>query len=223
VGHGWVEFGPFGGHHVSLYLAGIWVAALQELEGAARRLGEYDFADEVAYRAAAARSSLELSLYDPIRGCYANGRWLDGSLDMAETVMIAVPLLLGAVRPGRCRNWLDRVEGDDFTAPWGVRMVSRSQRNYRPDGYHTGSVWPLYSGWVSLAEYRAGRVNSAERHWRQTIRLYRDYALGAWPEVLHGEQPRRIGVTPDQAWSTAMAVLPLLMRDSESRDPAPSD
>ncbi len=209
VGHGWVEFGSFGGHHVSLYLAGIWVGALEELEDAARSLDDTEFADELAYRSAAARASLELSFYDPIEGRYANGRRPDGVLDMSETVMTAVPLLLGAVRQERCERWLDRVAGDDFTAPWGVRMVSRSEPDYRPDGYHTGSVWPLYTGWACLAEARAGREAAARRHWLQNARLYRAHALGAWPEVLHGDEPERIGITADQAWSTAMALLPL--------------
>jgi glycogen debranching enzyme len=210
VGHGWVEFGRLGGHHVSLYLAGIWTAALAGLEVVARTIGDNRLADELAYRAAAARSSLELSFYDPLEASYANGRRRDGSLDMAETIMTAVPLALGVIRAERCDAWLDRVASEDFTTPWGVRLVPRSDPEYRPDGYHTGSVWPLYSGWVSLAEYRAGRAKSAFRHWRDTALMFRRHALGAWPEVLHGDEPREIGVTQDQAWSTAMAVLPLV-------------
>ncbi len=210
VGHGWVEFGRLGGHHVSLYLAGVWVAALDELETVARRLGQGAFADRLAYESGAARASLELSLFDPVEARYANGRRHDGALDMAETIMTAVPLALGAVRVERCSAWLDRVASEDFTAPWGVRLVSRSDPEYRPDGYHSGAVWPLYTGWVSLAEYRAGRYESAYRHWAQTARLYHQHALGSWPEVVHGEEPRSVGVTPDQAWSTAMAVLPLV-------------
>ncbi len=218
VGHGWIEFGPFGGHHVSLYLAGVWVAALQELEIAARRLGKLELAEELAYRAAAARSSLELSFYDPLEGRYANGRLVDGSLDMTETVMTSVPLALGAIRVERCTRWLERVSSAEFTAPWGVRMLPRSHPDYQPDGYHAGAIWPLYSGWVCLAEYRAGRVESAERHWHQIMNLYRDYALGAWPEVLHGEQGRRIGVTPDQAWSTLMVLAPWIAGSQTTED-----
>jgi len=210
VGHGWVEFGRLGGHHVSLYLAGVWVAALDELEAVARVLGQDAFAERLAFESAVARSSLELSFFDPFEARYANGRRCDGSLDMAETIMTAVPLALGAVRAERCSAWLDRVASDDFTAPWGVRLVPRSDPEYHPDGYHGGAVWPLYTGWVSLAEYRAGRYESAYRHWAQTARLYRQYALGSWPEVLHGEEPRSLGVTLDQAWSTAMAILPLV-------------
>ncbi|UCC81513.1 MAG: hypothetical protein JSW46_10880 [Gemmatimonadota bacterium] len=210
VGHGWVEFGRLGGHHVSFYLAGVWVAALTELEVAARALGELDFADELAYRAAAARASLELSFFDPLEGRYANGRLPDGSLDMAETIITAVPLALGAVRAERCERWLDRVATEDFTVPWGVRLVPRSDPEYDPAGYHVGSAWPLYSGWVSLAELRAGRTEAARRHWEAALRLYRTGSLGAWPEALHGDEPRSIGVTTDQAWSTAAVLFPLL-------------
>jgi glycogen debranching enzyme len=210
VGHGWIEFGRLGGHHVSLYLASVWVAALDELEVTARALGRKVFADQLGYQSAVARASLELSFYDPLEAQYANGRRSDGTLDMAETVMTAVPLALGAVRAERCSSWLDRVASEDFSTPWGVRLVPRSESEYRPDGYHGGAVWPLYTGWVSLAEYRAARYESAYRHWAQTARLYRQNALGAWPEVLHGDEPRSLGLTSDQAWSTAMAVLPLV-------------
>jgi hypothetical protein len=207
VGHGWVEFGGLGGHHVSLYLAGIWVAALAELETAARALGEAGFAGELAYRAAAARSSLELSFYDPLEGRYADGRRADGSLDMTETIMTAVPLALGAVTAERCEEWLDRVAGEDFTAEWGVRLIPRSDPGYQPGGYHAGAIWPLYAGWVSMAEHRAGRSESSRRHWEQIARLYESHALGAWPELLHGDEGESIGVTADQAWSTAMVLL----------------
>jgi hypothetical protein len=206
VGHGWVEFGRMGEHHVSLYLAGIWTAALVELETAARTLGRDELADELAFRAAAARASLELSFYDPIIGRYAHGRRADGSLNMTETVMAGVPLLLGTVQPERCEAWLDRIASDDFTTDWGVRLVPRSDPEYQPDGYHAGSVWPLFTGWVSLAEARAGRPDAAQRHWEQVARLYKSVALGAWPEVLHGDELRGVGVTTDQAWSTAMAA-----------------
>jgi glycogen debranching enzyme len=218
VGHGWVEFGRLGGHHVSLYLAGVWVAALGELEVAARALGELELAEELAYHAAAARASLELSFFDPLEARYANGRRPDGSLDMAETVMTAVPLALGAVRPERCARWLDRVASEDFTALWGVRLVPRSDPEYDPAGYHAGAAWPLYSGWVSLAEFRAGRSAAARRHWEAALRLYRAASLGAWPEVIHGDEARSIGVTSDQAWSTAAALFPLLELGRDSRE-----
>jgi len=209
VGHGWVEFGPLGGNHVSLYLASVWVAAVEALEFAARRLGEHELAEGLAYQAGAARASLELAFFDPVEGRYATGIRSDGSRNMTESVLTAVGLLSGAVRRERCDGWLERVASDAFTSPWGVRIVARDHPDYEPGGYHTGAVWPLFTGWVALAEARAGRLEAARRHWEQVARLYHEHSLGAFPEVLHGDEPRRIGVTPDQAWSAAMAVWPL--------------
>jgi glycogen debranching enzyme len=111
------------------------------------------------------------------------------------------------------------VATEDFTTPWGVRLVPRSDPEYDPEGYHGGSAWPLYSGWVSLAEFRAGRIEAARRHSQAALRLYRSDSLGAWPEALHGEEPRSIGVTPDQAWSTAAALFPLLELGLDSLGP----
>ena len=120
----------------------------------------FELADQLAFRAAAARASLELSFYDPLEGRYAHGRRADGSLNLAETAMTAVPLLLGAVQTERCEKWLDRIASPDFTTPWGVRLIPPSDPDYQPDGYHTGSVWPLYTGWTCLAEAAAGRAGA---------------------------------------------------------------
>jgi hypothetical protein len=107
-------------------------------------------------------------------------------------------------------GWLDLVATDEFTADWGVRLIPRSDPDFNPGGYHGGAVWPLYTGWTSWAEFEAGRCESAFRHWTQVARLAFENARGAWDEVLHGSQNRAIGVCPDQAWSTAMAISPLV-------------
>ncbi len=121
-----------------------------------------------------------------------------------------MPLLLGQADPRRAASWLDAIASDDFTAPWGVRMLPASDPEYRPDSYHGGAVWPLYTGWVSWAEYAAGRSESAFRHWWQNVEACFERQKGAWDEVLHGHEDRAAGVCPDQAWSTAMAVAPLV-------------
>ncbi len=128
----------------------------------------------------------------------------------AWTAMQAVPLLLDAADPARGASWLDAVAGNDFTAPWGVRMLPESDPEYDPESYHGGAVWPLYTGWVSWAEYAAGRTDSAFRHWMMNVEQVRFRARGAWDEVLSGAERRGRGVCPDQAWSTAMTVAPLV-------------
>lgn len=50
--------------------------------------------------------------------------------------------------------------------------------------YHQGSAWPLFTGWVSLAEHRAGRTLSGYAHLMQNAWTQ---DLGAVTELLSGE------------------------------------
>ena len=89
-------------------------------------------------------------------------------------------------------------------------MIAQDDLLFDPQGYHLGAVWPLYTGWVSLAEWGAGRYRAALDHLLINARLYRDRARGAFDEVLHGTEYRSAGICPDQAWSAAMVLLPMI-------------
>jgi hypothetical protein len=82
---------------------------------------------------------------------------------------------------------------------------------YDPISYHQGSVWPLFTGWVSLAEYRSGRSLSGYAHLMQNADLTWSQDLGAVTELLSGEFFRPLGrSTPHQLWSSAMVISPAL-------------
>jgi glycogen debranching enzyme len=219
VGHGWIEFGRLGGGTVTHYNGAIWATALGELAEAAERVGDGDFAEELRSRAGRAREALERTFFDPARGQYAlnvkrAGPGQEAHLlwepEWEQTAMQAVPLLLGAADPDRMAGWLDAIAGHDFTAGWGVRMLPVSAPDYDPQSYHGGSVWPLFTGWVSWAEYEAGRAEAGFRHWWMNLEQGFSRQRGAWDEVLHGLEHRAAGVCPDQAWSTAMVVAPFV-------------
>jgi hypothetical protein len=112
----------------------------------------------------------------------------------------------GWLDPSRAGRLLDRLAGAELTADWGVRILARSHPAYNPVGYHEGSVWPLFSGWAALAEYRLHRPRSAFLHLAQTLANYRDGNLGAIEEVLHGEIYRSRGITSHQAWSESLPL-----------------
>lgn len=208
VGHGWIEHGSLGGAHVSLYLAACWVAALEELAPVADVLDRLDLGEELRERASQARAAIQRRFL--AGGEYALGLDQDGRPQLHRTAMLAVPLLLGAVDTQYCRGWLDAIASPGFSTPWGVRMIAADHPLFDPQGYHTGAVWPLYTGWVSLAEWRAGRYPAALGHLLINARLYRDRARGAYDEVLHGLEYRNAGVCSDQAWSAAMVLSPVV-------------
>jgi hypothetical protein len=207
VGHGWIEMGPLGGGHVTLYLAAVWTAALQGLAPVARALGRGGLGDELAARAAAARAALSRFRTDD---GYALAIQADGSPVRHRTALTAVPLFLEVVDPAPAAAWLDAMASGAFTTPWGVRLIGRGHPLYNPAGYHAGAVWPLYTGWVSLAEYACHRGEQAYGHLLANARLPFGRALGAFDEVLHGDEERSVAICPDQAWSAAMLVSPVM-------------
>lgn len=206
VGHGWIEHGPLGGAHVTLYLAACWIAALEELEPVAEALGWTELGEEMRAHAARARDAVDQRFR--VAGEFALGLKPDGAPIMHRTAMLAVPLLLGIVDGKDTPRWLDAMGTTGFTSPWGVRMLAADDPLFDPAGYHRGAVWPLYTGWVSLAEWRAGRYEAALKHLLTNASLVYQRARGAFDEVLHGLEYRDAGICPDQAWSAAMVISP---------------
>jgi mannosylglycerate hydrolase MGH1-like protein len=208
VGHGWIETGPLSGAHVTLYLAAIWVAALAALEPLARALGHVALADELTQHGARARARIA-KRFRTADG-YLLGILADGTPQRTRTALTAVALLLEAVDPAPATAWLDAVGSAGFSAPWGVRLIPREDPLYSPAGYHSGSVWPLYTGWVSLAEYACHRAEQGFTHLLANARLPFAHGQGSFAEVLDGDLGTPAGVCPDQAWSAAMLVSPVI-------------
>src|SRR5260370_38863736 len=52
---------------------------------------------------------------------------------------------------------LNQLAGYEHQTDWGMRIISSQDSKYNPGGYHFGSVWPLFTGWASVGEYRYHR------------------------------------------------------------------
>jgi hypothetical protein len=73
-----------------------------------------------------------------------------------------------------------------------------------------GSVWPLFTGWTSLAQYKTGHYNQGFENLMANLDTYKDFALGRAPEVINGLVYKPSGVTLHQCWSETMAIQPLV-------------
>jgi hypothetical protein len=71
-------------------------------------------------------------------------------------------------------------------------------------------VWPLFTGWTSLAEFRYNRPDQGYKHLMNNLSLYKHWSAGYVPEVLHGERFEPAGVCMHQAWSESMVLQPIL-------------
>ena len=77
--------------------------------------------------------------------------------------------------------------------------------------YHQGSVWPLFTGWGALAEYRANQPLPAQQMLMQNVDLTWAQDPGAVTELLSGDFYVPMGrSTSHQLWSSAMVFTPTL-------------
>src|SRR5207245_11280758 len=99
----------------------------------------------------------------------------------------------------------------DHQTDWGMRIISNRSPLFSGGGYHYGSVWPLFTGWASVAEYRYHQTFPAYANLRANALLGLDGSLGHVTEVLSGDYYQPLSTSsPHQIWSAAMVVSPLL-------------
>lgn len=171
--------------------------------------GHKQLAADAQSRAAHIAQTLEKEYFLPDANFYAFSRNADRTLDNSPTIYPAVASWDGTFNLSRSGNMLSRWASQEFSTDWGTRDLSPSVSFYDPISYHQGSVWPLFTGWVALSEYRNGRSLSGYAHLMQNADLTWAQDLGAVTELLSGEFFRWFGrSTSHQLWSSAMVVTP---------------
>src|SRR5208282_790336 len=92
-----------------------------------------------------------------------------------------------------------------------MRIISSRSPKFSGGGYHFGSVWPLFTGWASVGEYRYHRVFSGYSNLLANAELALDGSPGHVTEVLSGDYYEPLSTSsPHQIWSAAMVISPLL-------------
>jgi hypothetical protein len=106
---------------------------------------------------------------------------------------------------------IDYIANWDHAADWGMRIISEQHPLYGPTGYHFGSVWPLFTGWAAVAEYRNHRPLEAYANLYANSSLAIAGPLGRVTEVLSGSYYEGLGTaSPHQIWSSAMVISPIV-------------
>ncbi len=173
--------------------------------------GRRQLASTAKSKAAEIASKIEKEFYAAPDKFYAFSRNADGSLDHTASIYSSVAWWDGTLALKNAGPMLSRWASDEFSADWGTRDISERTAFYDPISYHQGSIWPLFTGWVSLAEYRAGRPLSGYAHLMQNAELTWAQDLGAVTELLSGEFFQPLGRSSShQLWSSAMVISPML-------------
>ena len=216
VGHGWIEGGPLHPSRIELYQASLGLEAVRALSHLAHLVGKEDLSHQLAQTFERQKPVLDQTFWSDEKKIYAyalNGDGNDANPKRVDTasVLATVPMWFDQLDGDRARSMIRQLAGPDHQADWGMRIVSSHDPNYDPGGYHFGTVWPLFTGWASVGEYRYHRPLPGYSNLRTNALLTFDGSLGHVAEVLSGKYYQTLATgSPHQIWSAAMVVNPLL-------------
>ena len=210
-GTGWVESWPPGMPHQEIYLAALDRQASTAFAHLAQSTGHAQLANDAEARAKHVGDQIEKEYLLAGGSFYAFSRNADGTTDPSPTIYPAVAAWDGTYNLQHARPMMNRWASNEFSTDWGTRDLSPKVSFYDPISYHQGTVWPLFTGWVSLSEYRNGRSLAGYVHLMQNVDLTWAQDLGAVTELLSGEFFAPLGrSTSHQLWSSAMVISPVM-------------
>ncbi len=234
-GTGWVENWQSPMPHQELYLASLDQQAAEAMADLATLQHDAERAADARAHAWAIAAVVE-SYRNP-DGTYAFSKNADGTFDRSLTVYPSVALWnppqavdvrtptgkpcpsapTSAVNFDTCTRFgllypdkmLAAWSSPLLATDWGTRALATTVPFYDPISYHMGSVWPLFTGWNSMAQYRTDHPAAAWLTLQQNLRLTFAEDPGTVTEVLSGAFYQPMGrSSAHQLWSSAMTLAP---------------
>ncbi|PYU39228.1 MAG: amylo-alpha-1,6-glucosidase [Acidobacteria bacterium] len=211
VGHGWVEGGPLLPVKTEFYQSGLGAEALRALSNLARVTGQEEMSKTLEKNFEEQQSLVNESFWiaDKKRFAFALDK-NDNQVD-EPSVLATVPMWFGIPNEAHAVPMIQQLADMEHQTDWGMRIISNRSPLFSGGGYHYGSVWPLFTGWASVAEYRYHQTFPAYANLRANALLALDGSLGHVTEVLSGDYYQPLATSsPHQIWSAAMVVNPLV-------------
>jgi glycogen debranching enzyme len=211
IGHGWVEGGPLLPVNTELYQSGLGAEALRALANLAQLNGKDDAGNELMQAFERQRPLVESAFWLAEKNRYAFALDKDDRPVDEASVLATVPMWFGLLDEKNAGRMISQLADSDHQTDWGMRIISNRATRFSGGGYHYGSVWPLFTGWASVGEYRYHRPMPAYQNLRANALLALDGSLGHVTEVLSGDSYQPLSTSsPHQIWSAAMVVSPIL-------------
>jgi glycogen debranching enzyme len=211
IGHGWVEGGPLLPVRSELYQSGVGAEAIRALSELAKWTGKDADAKTLADDFAKQRAKVDDAFWSSQQHIYSFALSQENKQVVEPTVLATVPMWFNVLDAARSKQTISRLAALEHATDWGMRIISNRSANYSAGGYHFGSVWPLFTGWASVAEYNYHQAHPALQNLRANALLALDGSPGHVTEVLSGDYYQGLSTgSPHQIWSAAMVVSPLL-------------
>ena len=211
VGHGWVEGGPLLPVKTEIYQTALGTEALRALANMARTTKQKESSDELDQLFTQEKTRLNDSFWLPEKNRFAFALDHENHPVDELSVLTTVPMWFGVLDDSKANSTITQLAAPEHQTDWGMRIISSASPKYNGQGYHFGSVWPLFTGWASVGEYRYHREHPAYENLRSNALLIFDGSLGHVAEVLSGASYETLSTSsPHQIWSAAMVISPIL-------------
>jgi glycogen debranching enzyme len=210
-GHGWVEGGPLLPVKTEFYQSGLGLEALRGLANLAKLTGKDDVSKDMQAAFDRQKPAFNQTFWSPEKKAFAFALDQQNRRVDELTVLTTVPMWFGLTDEDKSQATIQQLADADVQTDWGTRIISNRSSIYNGSGYHFGSVWPLFTGWASVGEYRYHQPLPAYANLRSNALLALDGSLGHVTEVLSGDYYQPLSTSsPHQIWSAAMVVSPIL-------------
>ena len=210
-GHGWVEGGPLLPVKTEFYESGLGAQSISALSNLAHLAGKDDISQQLAQEFTQKRQIVNQAFWSAESGTYAFALDNNNQKVIEPSVLATVPMWFGLLDPDKANSMISHLAVPEHQADWGMRIISSRATRYDAGGYHYGSVWPLFTGWASVGEYRYHRAQPAYSNLRSNALMALDGSLGHVTEVISGDYYQPLSTSsPHQIWSAAMVISPML-------------
>ena len=210
-GHGWVEGGPLLPVKTEFYQSGLGLEALRALANLAKLTGKDDVGKDLQAAFDRQKPVFNQTFWSPEKKAFVFALDQQNRRVDELTVLTTVPMWFGVTDEDKSQATIRQLADADLQTDWGTRIISNRSSLYNGSGYHFGSVWPLFTGWASVGEYRYHQPLRAYANLRSNALLALDGSLGHVTEVLSGDYYQPLSTSsPHQIWSAAMVVSPIL-------------
>jgi glycogen debranching enzyme len=211
VGHGWVEGGPLLPVKTEIYQTALGTEALRALANMARATNQQASSQELDQLFLQEKTQLNDAFWLSEKNRFAFALDHENHPVDELSVLATVPMWFGVLDEAKASSTITQLAGLDHQTDWGMRIISSASPKFSGQGYHFGSVWPLFTGWASVGEYRYHREHPAYENLRSNAWLVFGGSLGHVTEVLSGTSYEQLSTSsPHQIWSAAMVISPIL-------------
>jgi glycogen debranching enzyme len=210
-GHGWVEGGPLLPVKTESYQSGLGAAAVNALANLARLAKKVDVQKQLEAEYSKHKQLINEAFWSPDKKTLVFALQQNDQRVEISTVLSTAPMWFDVFDSAKANSTIDQLTRADQCTDWGMRIISDRNSLFDPTGYHFGSVWPLFTGWASVAEYAYHRPLPAYENLRANALLALDGPLGHVTEVLSGSYYEALPTSsPHQIWSSAMVLNPVI-------------